>query len=92
MGIERMWRDEFLQNISDELLATQETLEVVEEAVEHELERQLDRQQWAGLAGIPFQANDLEGAKLLAVKVDEALADLACVQEDICSELDITPE
>lgn len=82
---------EFLQQVSDGLLDIQNTVENLEEALEAELNDQMVRAEQCAKANISFNDGDLKGAQVLLNKVNDALVDLACIQEDIGDQLGITP-
>lgn len=83
-----------LEQISDELVETQETLEVLEEAGEATLVELKATRDWAKTMGdnlLHFQA-DVEGCQAMLERIDSSLADLAVIQEDIATALGTEPE
>ena len=57
MSEESMRYDEFLEQIGDGLLSTQDFLEILEEAAESELQTLEDRAAWATRANVPSRAS-----------------------------------
>lgn len=92
MSDDSMRYDEFLEQIGDGLLSTQDFLEILEEAAESELQTLEDRAAWATRANVPSRASvEAYNVRFVLDRLNDAITDLSAMQEDIRDELEDTP-